>query len=432
MISGENCTGCGACHQICPHHAIMMVENDEGFLCPVIDEVKCINCGLCDTVCPYEIEIYCSNKSSIEVAYMATNKNPQDSINCATTGLCTAISKDVFQKGWKVFGCTLNEEDWTCSHTVAGTIEDIDSFRNSKYIQSSTNNTYSIAKKSLDNNEEVLYIGTPCQIAGLKGYLRKDYPGLYTIDLICHGCSNSRVLKEEVNYLERIYGGHLKNFKFRSKNYYPWSVGVVYAFDIDCKQNTKHYEIGASMASPMYMCFKKGVNLRQSCYNCPFRSKTRYGDLTIGDAWTLVDSKKVKSAKTDKYGLSTVLVNTEKGRALCSYVKMSFYFFEFPWSNAFGQPSLKSSCRIEPSVRKTFFGYLGQKEYGQLVSDVLKIDLEKARTNEKATYLIKVKQRERINFIKSITFYRYLVRIPLVERCISTFRKRYGWLVKRI
>lgn len=430
MISENICSGCGACEQICPYHAIRMKENNEGFLYPIVNEQKCVKCRLCEQVCPYFAEDYFENASSIEVAYLAYNKYSQDSKDCATIGLCTAISKEVFQKGWKVFGCYLNEEDWSCRHKMADNIEDIDSFRNSKYIQSNTNNTFSLVKKCLNRDENVLYIGTPCQIAGLKGFLSREYAGLYTIELICHGCSSSKVLKEEVSYYEKLYGGNLHNFKFRSKNKYPWAVGVVFAFDINDGSCDKHYEIGASSGSPTYMCFKNEINLRKSCYNCPFRGENRYGDLTIGDAWSLVDSKKVRTSKTDKYGLSEVLVNTEKGMELYSYVNKNFYFYKFPWDNAFGQPSLKSSDRIEPSSRKNLFCKLGTKEYGQLVSEILQIDLEKERANEKQIIQNKVNIRKRINLIKSILFYRYLMRITIVERCVSTFRNRFGWTIK--
>lgn len=430
MISGEKCSGCGACKQICPHHAIKMDENSEGFLYPIVDEKKCVTCGLCEKACPYLAERYYENTSSIKVAYMAYNKYSQDSIDCATIGLCTAISKEVFQKGWKVFGCYLNEEDWSCCHKMAEKIEDIDSFRNSKYIQSNTKNTFSLVKKCLNSDENVLYIGTPCQIAGLKGFLSREYAGLYTIELICHGCSSSKVLKEEVSYYEKLYGGNLHNFKFRSKNKYPWAVGVVFAFDINDGSCDKHYEIGASSGSPTYMCFKKEINLRVSCYNCPFRGKNRYGDLTIGDAWSLVDSKKVKTSKTDKYGLAEVFLNTEKGKDLCSYVNKSFSFYIFPWENAFGQPSLKPSSRTVPSSRKELFRKLGAMEYGQLVSDLLHVDLEKERVNEEKVFQNKVKQRKRNNLIKSLLFYRYLMRLTIVERYVSAFRKRYGWTIK--
>lgn len=48
----ELCCGCTACFAICPKSAITMVEDEEGFDYPVIDEAKCIRCYMCIKVCP--------------------------------------------------------------------------------------------------------------------------------------------------------------------------------------------------------------------------------------------------------------------------------------------------------------------------------------------------------------------------------------------
>lgn len=47
VIGLNKCTGCTACLNICPKKAISMVEGQDGFKYPVIDQEKCIDCGLC-------------------------------------------------------------------------------------------------------------------------------------------------------------------------------------------------------------------------------------------------------------------------------------------------------------------------------------------------------------------------------------------------
>lgn len=48
----EECCGCTACYSTCPKNAIKMIEDEEGFDYPQIDEVKCVKCYMCVNVCP--------------------------------------------------------------------------------------------------------------------------------------------------------------------------------------------------------------------------------------------------------------------------------------------------------------------------------------------------------------------------------------------
>ena len=53
----EDCCGCTACYAICPKNAIQMLEDEEGFLYPYINDNICIGCGQCITVCPLKSAI---------------------------------------------------------------------------------------------------------------------------------------------------------------------------------------------------------------------------------------------------------------------------------------------------------------------------------------------------------------------------------------
>ena len=79
--------------------------------------------------------------------------------------------------------------------------EDLCKLRGSKYVQSRIGSTYKEAESFLKQNRKVLYSGTPCQIAGLKKYLRKDYDNLFCVDVICHGSPSPGIWK---SYLETV------------------------------------------------------------------------------------------------------------------------------------------------------------------------------------------------------------------------------------
>ena len=66
----------------------------------------------------------------------------------------------------------------------------------------------------------VLYVGTPCQIAGLKSFLGKDYDNLLAVDLICFCVTPVTAFRK---YLDEKYGlGEIENVVFRDK-YKGWS-----------------------------------------------------------------------------------------------------------------------------------------------------------------------------------------------------------------
>ena len=54
-VRKEDCCGCTACFSICPNSAIIMIEDEEGFEYPKIDEEKCVKCYMCLKVCPVAI-----------------------------------------------------------------------------------------------------------------------------------------------------------------------------------------------------------------------------------------------------------------------------------------------------------------------------------------------------------------------------------------
>lgn len=383
------CSGCGACAQACSHQALKMQPNSEGFLYPILDEEKCIQCGLCDVICPMISKNHQENINFNGSAFLITSKNEKFGFNSATVGLCTYLSLEYIQNKGVSFGAVLNESEWKAKHICANNANMVEKTRNSKYLQSETRDTYSKVKSLLKDKINVLYIGTPCQIAGLKAFLRKPYEQLLTVDIVCHGVFSPKLIPLEVEYWEKLFNGKLSNLRFRSKRFFPWVMGGVVNFDItDSKGRTRHIERHAK-SSPTYRCFAYSgdgcsYNIRPSCYSCPFRGRGRYGDLTVGDAWGLIKKHpQIFTSYNMRNGVSILLCNTKKGMSLSNKLDTLYNSYEVSIESVFAQPALLPTNRHIPTKRKIIYEN-SNLPYGQLVEELFNVNL--VHENRKAKW----------------------------------------------
>lgn len=357
-----------------------MAEDAEGFLALVVEEEKCVSCGECESACPVLNEQ--SNNDVQGSCLLVTTKLERYYKKSATVGLCTMVAEKVIEENGVVFGVWLDETEWKAKHICISRLADLDKIRNSKYIQSDASSCLDEVKSLLVAGETVLFIGTPCQVAGLKAFLGKRYDNLYTIDLICHGVYSHKLLCEEVKYWGKKLNGKVGNFKFRSKEVYPWSDGGIINFDLTRKKSEISHVERHGKYSPTYRCYAysgdgMNYNLRECCYNCAFRSPARYGDLTVGDAW-LIDDKYLNWNQTNcTNGVSLAIVNTDHGTEIMEKVSELVRVKEIPREAAFVQPALLPSARTIPAGRKMLYDNLGKEEYSNLVNRVLQVDIEK-------------------------------------------------------
>ena len=196
VIEETECTGCHACYSVCPKQAITMVEDDKGFKVYKIDEKKCIGCGLCRKVCPVLNSKIIENKPE---AFAIINKDEETRKNSSSGGVFSLISEYIIKDGGVVFGAVF-DENWHVTHSYTDKVEELNRFRESKYVQSTIGDTYKKAKELLEDGRKVLFTGTPCQIEGLKTYLQKEYDNLYTQDIVCHGVPSSKVYNKYLKY----------------------------------------------------------------------------------------------------------------------------------------------------------------------------------------------------------------------------------------
>ncbi len=299
----KDCCACAACMNICPKNAITMKSDEEGFTFPNINHDLCIRCKQCLKVCAFQ-NVPIIDKEPIS-AYAAINKN--DSILKASSsgGVFGALASLVLNKKGIVFGCDYNE-NMEPVHIAIENCSDIKKLQGSKYVQSYIGTTYTKAKRYLDSERWVLYTGTPCQIAGLKAYLGKDYLNLITADIVCHGVPNATFFVDYIRYLERKLNGKIIDFKFRDKTKGWGRMGkVIYLKDGKICNEFIHPNI-----SSYYSYFLGGHICRDSCYDCKYACGNREGDFTMCDFWGI--ERAHPEIITEK-GVSALLINSNKG-----------------------------------------------------------------------------------------------------------------------
>ena len=392
------CCGCTACSAICEHKALSMQEDSEGFLFPVLDNDLCINCGLCDKICPMGSD-HQANSGQDQKSYLAISEHPEHYSKSATVGICTILARLFVENGGSVFGVCLDESTWKTFHICVSDNEGIERLRNSKYIQSDLRQAFSETKDLLKKGVKVLFIGTPCQIAGLKAFLRHDYENLLTIDLICHGVYSYKLIRKEVDYWEDRLHGKVSNFKFRSKRH---SGGVI-NFDLKKTSSTEHHEFFGPY-SPTYRCYayngdSVSYNIRHSCYSCPFREQSRYGDITVGDSW-FIDAAKYLNIDIDwKNGVSHFFGNTKKGRQYINQILPLLKWAEIPLEDVFKQPAILPAHREIPAERDQIYKAIDTDEnYAQIIKRLLHVDVEQLYEEEQR----KLRKTEMKNFVKRI------------------------------
>ena len=197
-----NCCGCGACSKCCPRHAIYMEEDENGFDYPKIDESRCTECGKCLKVCSFE-----KKEQSRKETYAAQAKDADLEEN-ASGGIFTVLAQEVLKRKGIVYGCAMlyENQNLVIKHIGIDKIEELCKLKGSKYVQSNLENVYVEIKRHLEHNETVLFSGTPCQIAGLRGYLQRTYANLYTIEIICHGVPSAKLFQNYLGYIESKEG----------------------------------------------------------------------------------------------------------------------------------------------------------------------------------------------------------------------------------
>lgn len=306
----EHCCGCASCANACPKGAIAMVQDQEGFFYPEVDEDLCVHCGLCVKKCP----VLCSQpENDIVDTCWAQWSEPETRSASSSGGMFSELARYVLKKGGVVFGAAYGE-NFSVRHVSADTEEGLAVMRGSKYVQGQTGDSYAQVKKLLGEGRYVLYSGCPCQVAGLYAFLGgSDDDHLLTVDLICHGTPSPALFQR---YLEEDYGiENVSDVRFRDKSAFGWSTHM----NVYLKDGTVRREVCSR--DPYYRMFLPCLAMRPFCSRCKFTRLPRVADFSIGDWWGI---EKYEKSLNDGAGTSLVLVNNARAEKIWEEISPSF------------------------------------------------------------------------------------------------------------
>lgn len=354
----DRCCGCGACAAACPVEAIELCRDAQGFYKPKVLE-SCISCGACLKACPVQEPPVGQPARSFYACAAETER-----VLCSSSGgVFSLLAEAVLAEGGVVFGCGWGE-DHLPEHLQISSKEELPRLYGSKYAQSNMNGIYPMVKRQLQEGKRVLFSGTPCHVAGLRRFLKKEYEKLITVDFICHGVPSSKVLEKHLSELEQKQGAKVETLTFRDKRK-GWKE----------LQLTVHFDNGSEYSSPAakdpyYRAFLGNLSLNRICGECPFNTLPRSADITLGDFWKI---ERHHQGFADNAGVSCVVVSTEKGEALFDAIRQQLTVVPSSQADIMdGNPFLDGHCKLHKR-RGKFFSDLDTGSLNTLAEDCLKL-----------------------------------------------------------
>lgn len=366
------CCGCASCAQVCPKQCITMQADNEGFLYPQINQEQCIHCGLCEKSCPV-LNVQPEAEGNPK-AYAAYSKDADQRLRSSSGGIFSLLAEQTLDAGGIVIGAEMTEDCRAVQHAVIESKDALYRLQGSKYLQSQIGTTYTQAKQYLVQGRKVLFSGTPCQIEGLRSYLKKDDENLLCVDLICHGVPSPKLWAKYIDDQEKHAGAQVQRTFFRHKKY-GWKT---YAVLFEFSNNTAYERI--FLKDPYMQMFLQNLCLRPSCYQCKFKKKHRVSDITLADFW---GCKNVCPEIDDDQGLSAVMVHSGKGQKAIDALQDQAKWKTVDVMQAMvGNPSMTQSCE-KPLTRGAFMQEMDKMTIQKLGKKYLKRVSIKERVIEK-------------------------------------------------
>lgn len=335
----NKCSNCGACYNICPHGAIY-VREEALFYTPTVDETKCVDCELCVKVCPVNNEIEILNPID---AFAGWHKDENVVLSSSSGGFLYGIAQNILECDGVVYGAVYSDNNREVVFNSTDTVE-LCKIQKSKYVESKVSDTFIHIKRDLEKKRNVLFCGTPCQVAGLKNFLGKEYDELITCDFVCGGLPSHKLYEEYLDYLEDKYNSKIKSVDFRPKTHGWKRYAVLIKFE-----NGKRYN-ALGVEDPFLRSFLYGkLSVRDYCLKCKF-SDTHQSDITIADFWR---HEKLSDLKNEN-GISLAICNTEKGYELFSKLKKDYLLERLELESALYNHKKIQSSKAQIEVHDKF------------------------------------------------------------------------------
>lgn len=377
-----DCCGCNACGDVCAHGAICFKTDIEGFWYPEVDVHKCTNCHLCERVCPI-INVKDLKKNDYEKpnhTIAAINKNMRIRWDSTSGGAFSALAEAMYAQGGYVSGALYNE-DFSVSNYISNKYDDLVRLRSSKYLQSNAEGLYKEIRKLLKDGEKVLACGTPCQMAALRSFLRKDYENLIIVDFICRGVNSPKVYRAYLDSLEKKYNSKVVYVKAKNKEL-GWRN---LTRKVNFANGQSYY--GVYMDDDFRRGYHTNVFCRPSCYDCKFKEFPRIADITIADYWGI---EKVDKNLDNDIGTSMILLNSRKGEYYFDLCKDSLEYKELSFDTIIGgNPALKKSIEPAKIDRKAFFEDLDQHDFDYVTAKYYPLQKKTIRLKDQIKSLVK-------------------------------------------
>lgn len=367
----SNCTGCSACISACPKGCLTQSVDTCGFMIPHLDPAECIDCHVCERVCP----ALNTNRCCIPKEFLVgQNKSYNITQKSSSGGIFYLIGKHILDMGGVVYGAAFNYNVGVrVRHIRVSEIKDLPLVLGSKYVQSEIGDILKSVKKDLSEGRRVLFSGTPCQVAGLKKFLLKDYSSLLTVDVICHGVPSPEVFSRYTTEIEKKKSNECGNpykisrFSFRDKKFGWNSYGISYQLTSSEDDGTSEKIFRGRYEDPYMKGFLNDLFLRESCHDCPVKNFSSGSDITLADAWKIETI--MYSPYFDK-GFSLAVPHSEAGKKCLASIDIKWQQTNRSFM-ALNNPAAFKSAKPHKK-RKRFFSLIKE---GKSVSEAVTICL---------------------------------------------------------
>ena len=333
-IKRGECYGCYACQEICPEHCIEMVVDKEGFRYPRVDSRKCTNCGKCEAVCIRLKDNNQIKEESYPVIYAGKNKNMDVRMKSTSGGIFPELCKEMIEKeNGAVVGVRYDKKMRVISD-IADTMEEAEKFYGAKYAKSDMEGIFPQVKRLVTSGKKVLYSGLPCECAGLRSYLGKDYDNLIIQEVVCHSAASPKVFDKYMKHLSTALKSPVVNFVCKDKRD-GWGF-MDYKVCVQTDDGQERLFIGRR--NNYIRAYNNSYLARPSCTNCQFVKDYRAGDITVGD---FLSVKEWLGEKDDNKGMSFIMLNNEKGKRFFEKIKDRLDLYEVDMDTAFKRNRIK-------------------------------------------------------------------------------------------